>query len=177
MTPQAKARTAGIFYLLVFITGSFAFVSVKWRLAANVISATLYIIVVLLFYGIFKPVNKAASMLAAFVGLTGCILSVLGSFNLAPFDVNSLAIFGIYCLLIGYLIFNSTFLPRILGLGMVIGGLGWLTFISSPLANQLSPFNMLPGVLGEGALTLWLLIKGVNVDRWKEQAGLTGEQK
>ena len=50
-------------------------------------------------------------------------------------------------------------------------GLGWLTFLSPPLANYLSPYNLAPGLLGEGSLTLWLLVIGVNVQRWKEQAG------
>ena len=47
--------------------------------------------------------------------------------------------FGLYCLLIGYLIFRSAFLPRILGVLMAFAGLGWLTFLSPPLANYLSP--------------------------------------
>ena len=80
--------------------------------------------------------------------------------------------FGFYCLLIGYLILRSTFLPRILGAGMVFAGLGWLTFLSPPLANYLSPYILTPGLLGEGSLTLWLLVIGVNVQRWKEQASV-----
>jgi hypothetical protein len=81
-----------------------------------------------------------------------------------------LVFFGLQCLLIGYLILRSTFLLRILGALMVFAGLGWLTFLSPPLAKSLSPYNMLPGGLGELSLTLWLLVLGVNVQRWKEQA-------
>jgi hypothetical protein len=80
-----------------------------------------------------------------------------------------LVFFGFYCLLIGCLIFGSNFLPRILGVGMVIAGMGWLTFLWPPLAHSLAPFNFLPGVLGEAALTLWLLAMGVNSERWKQQ--------
>jgi hypothetical protein len=105
------------------------------------------------------------------VGLIGCTFSALAPFGLAPLDINSLVFFGFYCLLIGYLIVKSTFLPRVLGVLMVIGGLGWLTFVSTPLAQRLSPFNMFPGILGEGVLTFWLLAFGVNEPRWKEQAG------
>jgi len=78
--------------------------------------------------------------------------------------------FGFYCLLIGYLIFRSTFLPRILGVLMAIAGLCWLTFLSPPLANYLSPYILALGILGEGLLCLWLLMMGVNVPRWKGQA-------
>jgi hypothetical protein len=78
--------------------------------------------------------------------------------------------FGVYCLLIGYLIFQSTFLPRILGALMSLAGLGWLTFLSPPLANYLSPYNLVLGFLAELSLCLWLLVKGVNVQRWKDQA-------
>jgi hypothetical protein len=78
--------------------------------------------------------------------------------------------FGVYCLLIGYLILKSTFLPRILGVLMASAGLGWLTFLSPPLANYLSPYILVLGFLAELALMLWLLVMGVNVQRWKKQA-------
>jgi hypothetical protein len=55
--------------------------------------------------------------------------------------------------------------------------LGWLTFLSPPLANQLSPYIFAPGLLGEGALTLWLLVMGVNAERWKEQASAAGDRR
>jgi hypothetical protein len=81
---------------------------------------------------------------------------------------------GFYCLLIGYLIFRSTFLPRALGALMVFASLGWLTFLSPPLARSVYPYNMVPGIFGEGSLTLWLLMVGVNDERWKEQASAAG---
>jgi hypothetical protein len=81
-----------------------------------------------------------------------------------------LVFFGVYCLLIGYLIFRSAFLPRILGVVMALAGLGWLSFLSPPLGNHLSPYNLVLGFLAELSLMLWLLVKGVNVQRWKEQA-------
>jgi hypothetical protein len=57
---------------------------------------------------------------------------------------------------------------------MVFAGLGWLTYLSQPLATTLSPWILAPGILGEGALTLWLLVMGVNAERWKEQADAAG---
>lgn len=82
--------------------------------------------------------------------------------------------FGCYCLLIGYLVFRSTFLPRILGVLMAFAGLGLLTFLVPPLASSLSPYNLALDILGEASLTLWLLVMGVNAERWIEQARAAG---
>src|SRR5258706_9658499 len=127
ISPRNKARIAGGFYLITFVAGSLALVSVNGRLPANLIATTAYVGVTLFFYDLFKPVSRRISLLAAFVGLLGCVKAVLDSFHVAPFPVNSLVFFGFYCLLIGYLILKSTFLPRILGVLMMFGGLGWLT--------------------------------------------------
>ncbi len=84
--------------------------------------------------------------------------------------------FGCYCVMIGYLIFRSAFMPRIIGALMMFAGLGYLTFLWPPLANYLSPYNLAPGAAGELPLMLWLLVFGVNVQRWKDQAGATAER-
>ena len=173
-SPRFKARIAGLSYLLTFLTGGVAlFVRGRLGLVAGLIAGACYIAVTLLFYDIFKPVNRSFSLLAAFFSLVGCAIGPLRLFHLAPSHISPLVFFGFYCLLIGYLIFRSTFLPRILGVLMAIGGLGWMSFLAPPLAGYLSPYNLAPGILGEGALTLWLLLMGVNVQRWKEQATAT----
>jgi hypothetical protein len=86
----------------------------------------------------------------------------------------ALVFFGVFWLLIGYLIFKVTFLPRLLGVLAVVSGLSWLTFLSPPLADALSPGIRVLGVLGEFALMGWLLVRGVNVQRWNEQASAAG---
>jgi hypothetical protein len=86
-----------------------------------------------------------------------------------------LVFFGLHCFFVGYLIFKSTFLPRIVGVLMMFAGLGWLTFLWPPLANDLIPFNMMPGAIGELSLTFWLIVRGVNVQRWNDEAGRASE--
>jgi hypothetical protein len=163
-----KARIAGVFYLLVFVTGGVA-LAVRGAVgsAAGLIAGLLYIAVTLLFYDLLKPVNRRLSLLAASVSLAGIAVGPVLKVNPLPF-------FGIYCLLIGYLIFRSTFLPRTLGVLVACGGVGWLTFLSPALARRLSPYNFAPGMLGEGALTLWLLVFGVNVPKWRERVDRAG---
>ncbi|HYM78236.1 MAG TPA: DUF4386 domain-containing protein [Candidatus Dormibacteraeota bacterium] len=175
-SPRFRARIAGVFYLLTFLTGGFAlFTRGRLGLVAGLTAGACYVAVTVLFYGIFKPVNRSLSLLAAFLSLVGCAIGPLSAFGLVPGYINSLVFFGFYCTLIGYLIFKSTFLPRILGVLMAFAGLGWLTFLSPPLANRLSPYIFAPGILGEGSLTLWLLLIGVNAQRWKQQASAAGQ--
>ena len=83
--------------------------------------------------------------------------------------------FALHVLSIGYLIRRSTFLPRILGALLVVTGVCYLTnsfanFLSLPFKSYLLPFVAAGGLLGEGSLTVWLVLKGVNVQRWKEWA-------
>ena len=73
--------------------------------------------------------------------------------------VHPLALFGVYCLLIGWLALRST-LPAVLGALMAFGGLGWLTFAVPDLARSLAPYNFAPGIIGETLLTVWLLVAG-----------------
>jgi hypothetical protein len=86
----------------------------------------------------------------------------------------SLVFFGFYCLSIAYLIVRSTFLPRVIGVLMAMGGLCYLinsfsNFLAPRFAAHFAPFLAISGV-AELSLCLWLLIMGVNVPRWREQA-------
>ena len=172
-----RARTTGVVYLLYFLTamlGEFL-VSRKlvvWGDAVSLVSDACYIAVTLLFYAMFRPVNRGVSLIAALFSLVGCAITILDLFHLAPSHVSPLLFFGPYCLLLGYLIFRSTFLPRILGVLMMFAGLGWLVFLLPSLAHSLSLYIEGVGILAEGLLMLWLLVRGVNVPRWKEQAGV-----
>lgn len=169
-----RARITGVVYLLYFLTAVSDEVFVgQGRLlvfdAVNLIAYAFYVALTLLFYYMFRPVNRNLSLLAAIFSLVGCANDVLNLFNLAPYKISSLAFFGPYCLLIGYLIFRSTFLPRVLGVLMALAGVGWL-IVLSPRASQLSTHLEILGFVAEASLMLWLIVKGVNILRWKEQA-------
>ena len=175
-SPLPKARITGVVYLLYFLTAIFGQFLVGHNVvvcgvAVNLISAAFYIAVTVLFYLLFKPVSRRLSLVAALLSLVGCGLMVLNLFHLAT-AYSPLIFFGPYCLLIGWLILRSIFLPRFLGVLMVLAGLGWLAVLVPLVAKHLSLYIEVLGILAEGLLMVWLLVKGVNVERWNQQAGV-----
>lgn len=86
----------------------------------------------------------------------------------AGFSIIAQIYFGLWLFPLGSLVYNSGFLPKILGVLLIIAGLGYLfdvvTFFLFPTFDvTISQFTF----IGELLLLLWLLIKGVNTDRWK----------
>ena len=225
-SPRLKARITGVFYLLTILTGIFAQGLVSERLvvagdaaatATNILAHktlfelgfTVYLVemacqiaLTALFYELLKPAGRSISLLAAFLGLAGCIIKTVSRlFYIAPLFVLggapylsvfsrdqlkalallflkindqgagiALAFFGFYAVLTGFLIIRSTFLPRLLGIWSLIAGLGWLSFLYPPLGSRLFFYIAPFGLLGAIALIFWLLVKGVNEQRWMERA-------
>ena len=225
-SPRLKARITGAFYLLTILTGIFAqgFVSGKLVVdgdaaatatnilthrglfqlgfAVYLVEMACQIAMTALFYDLLKPAGRSVSLLAAFLGLAGCVIKTFsrvffivplfvlgGAHYLSAFSAEqlqalallllkvndrgaaiALVFFGFYALLQGYLIIRCKFLPRILGVLSVLGGLGWLSFLYLPLGYHLFPYIAALGLLGSVLLILWLLVFGVNEQRWKEQA-------
>jgi uncharacterized protein DUF4386 len=230
-SPSFLARIAGALYLITILTGIFSAGYATGKLvvtgdaaatAANILANrglfqlafAVYLIemacqvaITALFYDLLKPAGRTVSLVAAFLGLTGCVIKTFSRvFFIAPLfilggahylsvfsaeqlkalallflHVNdrgadiALVFFGFYAILTGYLIAKSSFLPSILGVLSMIGGLGWLTFLYPPLGGRLFPFIALFAILGAAALIVWLLVKGVNEQRWKEQASAAGK--
>jgi Domain of unknown function (DUF4386) len=162
-SPCFKARVAGVFYLLSVLTAVFAEAFVRGRLlfAVSLIPVLCFIAVTLLLYGIFRTVDKSVSLLAASSNLAGLAFEAL-ELHLRGLNV-AMMFHGFYCLLIGYLVFRSSFVPRILGVLMAVAGLGWLTSLSPPFAHYFHTYGQTLGFLGEGSLMLWLLVMGVDL--------------
>lgn len=84
----------------------------------------------------------------------------------------ALIFFGCECLVLGYLIFRSSYLPKAIGVLMQVAGWCYLTnsfalLLAPTFANRLFPAILVPAFVGEASLCLWLLVKGVNVEKWK----------
>jgi len=81
--------------------------------------------------------------------------------------------FGLHLFVLGYLVYRSGYIPKIVGVFLVVASLCYLTqsFGKILLPNYEEIFTLV-GTLSivEIALPLWLLIKGVNVERWEKRA-------
>jgi len=102
-------------------------------------------------------------------------LSAFGLLFLRVNDIGAgiaLVFFGFYALLKGYLVIRSTFLPRALGWLTVLGGIGWLAYLSPSFGDRVFSFIALLGIVGALANIVWLLVFGVNEQRWREQASV-----
>jgi uncharacterized protein DUF4386 len=106
-------------------------------------------------------------------------LQILASLALRSHDIAfniALIFFGFTCIVNGYLIFRSGYLPKFVGILMQIAGLSYLTACFAALfapafADLITPAILLPPLIGESSFCLWLLVKGVNIAKWKERVG------
>jgi len=90
----------------------------------------------------------------------------------------ALIFFGCTCLVNGYLIFRSGYLPRVVGLLMQAAGAAYLTACFAALFapgfyDRIFPVILLPPFIGESSFCLWLLVKGVDVAAWKQRTART----
>ena len=164
-----------------------------WRagIALSLAGNLIYIALAVLFYRLFAPVNRTISLLGAFLALAGATVQIVALLlQVAPLVILkdpllalpqaqaeallslrvynasfslSFVIFGLFDVAIGFLIYRSTFLPRAIGMLMMLAGAGWLTFLWPPLALRLMPVVYPLGAVAELVLMAWLITKGVEL--------------
>jgi hypothetical protein len=230
-SPRLMARTAGVLYLINIVGGAFAITIVpamvvvdgdlaataqniqthellyRSGLAAHVLVTTTNVGLAVIFYELFKVVNRTLALLDAFFILVATAIEAAGLLiqftpllllgsgpyksALSPSQVQALAylpgdlssidysihtvFFGLDIICFAYLVLRSTFLPRTIGVLLAIDGVAYLIYsftdiLSPEAAAALVPWIQLPALVGEGSLCLWLLVVGVDVDKWKQRA-------
>ena len=79
--------------------------------------------------------------------------------------------FGLWLFPMGYLVIKSGFMPKVIGVFLLIAGVGYMVdftlfFLFPEITMTVSEYTF----VGEVLLLLWLLIMGVNVERWEKRA-------
>ena len=230
-SPRQLARIAGALYLINIVGGAFAIGFVpamvvvsgdaaatanniqahellyRLGLAAHVVVTVTNVPLAVIFYDLFKVVNRRLALLnAGFILVATAIeagglliesapLFLLGggpyASALPAAELQALAylssdlagigyslhtvFFGLDIICFAYLVLRSTFVPRAIGVLLAIDGLAYLVysfahFVAPGFAAQLVPWIQLPALIGEGSLCLWLLVVGVDAERWQERA-------
>lgn len=176
VSPKARARLTGVVYLAYFVlaaAGSAVDSHGATAHALTLASVAIYALLTVLLYFMFRPVSRSVALLAMLFSFVGSIFTVLQTLHLSHYVISPLIFFGIYCLLLGQLIVRSGFLPKILGVLLVLAGLGWLLFLF-PFANSLNSVTEIFGIVAEGAFCLWLLIAGVSPRKKKSRSSRKG---
>ena len=203
LSPRQLARLAGALYLVNILGGFFAIGVVpsmtsdavhshellyRAGLAVHVVVTATNVPLAIIFFDLFKVVNRRVALLVVLFTLVGTSIEAAGIVNefaalstqatyvdlsVDNYDVSTV-FFGFYAIAMGYVVFRSTFMPRAIGVLMAIDGLAYVVnafaFMLSPdFAMHLVPYIQLPALFGEGSLCLWLLIAGVNARRWNER--------
>ena len=117
---------------------------------------------------------SGADYLTAFdVGQLQALVPLFLDLHEYGIHINSM-FFGLWLLPLGYLVFKSGYIPRILGILLMIGWFGYMleffTFFLFPDFNAAIELVFTITGIGEFLLVLWLLIKGVNVEQWEKRA-------
>ena len=168
--PTLSARLAGLFYVLSVVVAVLREFAFHHRLGtvAIVVPVLCYFAVSLLLYRILAPVGEAIAICATVFQCVGLSLEWL---EYQYRGINIAVVFhGLFCLLTGYLIFKSRFLPQVLGITMMIAGTIWLVYLLPPLARAIAPYNTALGLIGESLPMLWLVVVGISTKRWHEGA-------
>lgn len=87
----------------------------------------------------------------------------------------ALVFFALHLFTLGYLVYVSGFLPRVLGVLLVVSGVGYVAnsfsvFLVPGLTDLMATVVVVAALIGELPLALWLLVKGVDSDRWRERS-------
>jgi len=136
--------------------------------ALLLIGVTAEVIAALHTLGALSPLGHGVDVVALSLGRDHNMKTVPGGalgFNIAMGFVGSSE------LVLAYLLIRSEYLPRTLGVLMLVGGLGYVinssvAVLQPDLIGRLFPFTMVPGFFAEVSLGLWLLANGVDIQAW-----------
>ena len=85
----------------------------------------------------------------------------------------ALIFFGVECVVLGYLIARSRYMPRPIGVLMQVAGVCYVInsfalLLSPPLSSRLFPAILIPSLIAELSFALWLLVKGARTEQWNQ---------
>lgn len=165
----------------------------RWAISAALFNQLIHFVLVLCLYKLLRPVSESAARMMVLLVMVGVPIAMMNEASLgvllmlagsadpsaslvsALFDFHKYGImivqifWGLWLFPFGYLIYKASFLPKIIGVALMIGCFGYIIdsfiyFIDPNFPIEFSVYLF----WGELMITLWLLIKGVNVEKWNQ---------
>jgi hypothetical protein len=173
-TPRARF-TGGVFLLYLAAMEAASLLVEQYPGAARIVllaASLCYLLLSLLFFRMMRPVNRRVALEAMLFGVAGSVLGILHLCRLAS-QLRSIPFLGGFLLLNGYLMFRATFVQRFVGVLLMLCGFGWLVFLVPFVAQRTHGHLSQISLVAEGIVALWLLVKGLDEGRWREQAGVS----
>ncbi len=151
-------RIAGVVYVAYFVLSVTA-VAVR-SVPLQVIATGVYFVLAVLLYRLFAPANPRVAIALLPLALLGCVTQGLGQAQ-ANADLLRAALvpFGIFLVILGYLVARSRSAPAALGVLLVIAGIAWPVAVIPITPTWFAAVAVVLGLVAEGALALWLLAR------------------
>jgi len=171
--------------------------TVRWAIVAALITQLGHLFLVLMLYRILAPVSAAAARLMVVFVLVGVPIAmlteasygvVLGLLQSADYSLCSISAFldfhaygviivqvfwGLWLFPFGYLIYKSDFLPKIIGVTLMVGCFGYLADSLIYFFNTNYPISFAVYLFwGEFIVLLWLIFMGVDAKKWSQQVDI-----
>ncbi len=168
-----------------------------WRVgvAGEIVLLASAVALALIFYILLRPVSRPLAAMAVLFNLVAIAIEGVAAVALAAVLLTAvtdgtvlllirahslgfgigLVFFGIECVILGFLIARSGYIPRWIGVLMVVAGGCYVVnsfalILSPPLSRRIFPAILMPALVAELSLALWLLVRGVRGDQWDRRA-------
>lgn len=171
-----------------------------WRIgiAGEIVLLASALALALILYILLRPVSRHLAALAVLFNLIaiaiegtatvalaaavlpaatdGTVILLIRSHSLG-FGIG-LVFFGVECVILGILVAGSGYIPKWIGILMLIAGVCYVVnsfalILSPPLSSRLFPAILLPALAAELSLAVWLLVRGVRSDQWGQALALS----
>ena len=168
---RKAALYSGLGLLIMMILSFIIFPSLEattFSIVGIAIIIILDVIVAITLYQVLKPVNYNLSFLMALFRIVYAIIFTIALIKISDISTfnyiweRGLLVFGVHLLLLGVLIYNSKYIPKLIGVLVMIASAGYIIDsigVNFGLSLQIAMFTF----FGEIILMLWLLIKGSKI--------------
>ena len=154
-------RMAGFVYVAYF---ALAIAGATLRnMPLQLVGTAIYFLLAVLLYRLFAPADPRIALALLPLAALGCVIQGAGQLQ-ADAGLLRVALFpfALFLAVLGYLIARSMFAPREPGLLVALAGIAWTLVVIPGIPTWYTGASVLLGIVAEGALAVWLLLRATS---------------